>query len=256
MAAADPGRPGGPGRSTHRHPGAHLPLNRVCLRFQKSLMHLRRIRAAGFPQVLARLAVKKRKKVAGALRPGSGLKSGGVAKGEGPTVGPVGSRGSPTSPAEIGGLRQSVSDLQNMTATHRDENLSTRGAASGSVAFRRTLMTHEIRRPILHEATPEEKETGPAPSEGRSNEELPELKQWARETAARHRERVAVGTVFTGGRGRRARGHRSATRRSASRTSRGTIMHNTTFSSDEKRAELGSGSPGIPEACFVMALRR
>jgi hypothetical protein len=28
--------------------------------------------------------------------------------------------------------------------------------------------------------------------------EIPELKQWAREAAARHKERVAVGTVFYG----------------------------------------------------------
>ena len=46
-----------------------------------------------------------------------------------------------------------------------------------------------------------------------------------------------------------------ATKRS--RTSRGAVVREAlAFSSDEKRAELGSGSPGIPEACFVMALRR
>jgi hypothetical protein len=49
---------------------------------------------------------------------------------------------------------------------------------------------------ILREATPEEKERHRTIRE-QVQQELPELKQWARETAARHRERVAVGTVFT-----------------------------------------------------------
>jgi hypothetical protein len=57
-------------------------------------------------------------------------------------------------------------------------------------------MTREIRRRIVREATPEEKERHSAIRE-QIQTELPELKQWAREAAARHRERVAVGTVFT-----------------------------------------------------------
>jgi hypothetical protein len=58
-------------------------------------------------------------------------------------------------------------------------------------------MTHKIRRRILRAATPEEKERHRA-IRAEIQEELPELKQWAREAAARHRDRVAVGTVFTG----------------------------------------------------------
>ncbi len=57
-------------------------------------------------------------------------------------------------------------------------------------------MTREIRRRIIREATPEEKERHRT-IRAEIEQELPELKQWARETAARHRERVAVGTVFT-----------------------------------------------------------
>ena len=57
-------------------------------------------------------------------------------------------------------------------------------------------MTHEIRRRILRGATPEEKERHRTICE-EIQQELPELEQWARETAARHQERVAVGTVFT-----------------------------------------------------------
>ncbi len=57
-------------------------------------------------------------------------------------------------------------------------------------------MTHEIRRRIIREATPEEKERHRTTRE-QIQQELPELKQWAREVAARHQERVAVGTVFT-----------------------------------------------------------
>jgi hypothetical protein len=57
-------------------------------------------------------------------------------------------------------------------------------------------MTREIRRRIVREATPEEKERHRTIRAGIALE-LPELKQWARDTAARHRERVAVGTVFT-----------------------------------------------------------
>jgi hypothetical protein len=57
-------------------------------------------------------------------------------------------------------------------------------------------MTHEIRQRILREATPEEKGRHQTFRE-EIQHELPELKQWARETASRHQERVAVGTVFT-----------------------------------------------------------
>jgi hypothetical protein len=49
---------------------------------------------------------------------------------------------------------------------------------------------------MIPEATPEERERHPI-IRAEIEQELPELKRWARETAARHRERVAVGTVFT-----------------------------------------------------------
>jgi hypothetical protein len=61
---------------------------------------------------------------------------------------------------------------------------------------RRIFMTRDIRRRIVREATPEEKERHRT-IRAEIEQELPDLKQWARETAARHRERVAVGTVFT-----------------------------------------------------------
>ena len=57
-------------------------------------------------------------------------------------------------------------------------------------------MSSEIRQRIVREATPEEKERHRTIRE-EVERELPELKQWAREAAARHKERVAVGTVFT-----------------------------------------------------------
>ncbi|HEV3003930.1 MAG TPA: hypothetical protein VGX78_05685 [Pirellulales bacterium] len=57
-------------------------------------------------------------------------------------------------------------------------------------------MSHEIRHRIVREATPEEKARHSTIRSEIENE-LPELKQWAREAAARHRDRVAVGTVFT-----------------------------------------------------------
>ncbi len=57
-------------------------------------------------------------------------------------------------------------------------------------------MTNEIRKRIVRVATPEEKERHRAIRQ-EIQEGLPELKQWVRETAARHRERVVVGTVFT-----------------------------------------------------------
>jgi hypothetical protein len=57
------------------------------------------------------------------------------------------------------------------------------------------IMTHEVRQLILRPATPEEKERH-AEVRRQVELELPELQQWAREAAARHQERVAVGTVF------------------------------------------------------------
>jgi hypothetical protein len=53
-------------------------------------------------------------------------------------------------------------------------------------------MIREIRRRILREATPEEKERHRTIRE-EIRQEMPELKQWARETAARHREHLADG---------------------------------------------------------------
>jgi hypothetical protein len=52
-------------------------------------------------------------------------------------------------------------------------------------------MTHEIRNRILRQATAEEKERHRAIRE-EIQQELPELKQWARESAARHQDRVAA----------------------------------------------------------------
>jgi hypothetical protein len=62
--------------------------------------------------------------------------------------------------------------------------------------LRKENVTHEIRNRIVREETPDEKERHRTIRE-EVQEDLPELKRWARETAARHRERVAVGTVFT-----------------------------------------------------------
>lgn len=56
-------------------------------------------------------------------------------------------------------------------------------------------MAHEIRQRIHRPATPEEKQRHQQIRQ-EIEQELPELKQWARE-AARHQEQVAVGTVFT-----------------------------------------------------------
>jgi hypothetical protein len=56
-------------------------------------------------------------------------------------------------------------------------------------------MTHEIRNRIVRVATAEERERHRVIRES-VEQELPELERWAREVAARHRERVAVGTVF------------------------------------------------------------
>jgi hypothetical protein len=58
-------------------------------------------------------------------------------------------------------------------------------------------MPHEIRKRIVREATPEEAERHRAFRQ-QIETELPELKQWARAAAARHPDRVAVGTVLTG----------------------------------------------------------
>ncbi|HZU34783.1 MAG TPA: hypothetical protein VFA18_02670 [Gemmataceae bacterium] len=58
-------------------------------------------------------------------------------------------------------------------------------------------MSHEIRKRIVRAATPEEKERHRAIRE-QVEQELPELKQWAKAAAARHQDQVAVGTVLTG----------------------------------------------------------
>jgi len=57
-------------------------------------------------------------------------------------------------------------------------------------------MPREIRKRILRSATPEEKERHQLIRQ-QIEEELPELQQWARAMAERHKESVAVGTVFT-----------------------------------------------------------
>jgi hypothetical protein len=57
-------------------------------------------------------------------------------------------------------------------------------------------MAREIRRRISREVTPEERERHHN-IRAEIEQELPDLKRWARDVAARHRERVAVGTVFT-----------------------------------------------------------
>ncbi len=57
-------------------------------------------------------------------------------------------------------------------------------------------MTHDIRQRIQRPATPEEKERHERIRQEVAAE-LPELKQWARDAASRHSERIAVGTVFT-----------------------------------------------------------
>lgn len=56
-------------------------------------------------------------------------------------------------------------------------------------------MPNEIRQRIQRPATPEEKARHEQIRK-EIEEELPDLKQWARETATAHKERVAVGTVF------------------------------------------------------------
>ena len=56
-------------------------------------------------------------------------------------------------------------------------------------------MEREIRQRIGREATPEEKERHRQIRQ-EIEQELPELKPWARSSVAAHEERVAVGTVF------------------------------------------------------------
>jgi hypothetical protein len=56
-------------------------------------------------------------------------------------------------------------------------------------------MTHEVRQRIVRPATPEEKERH-RQIRDEIEDELPELKRWAREAAARHAGRTPVGTVF------------------------------------------------------------
>lgn len=57
-------------------------------------------------------------------------------------------------------------------------------------------MTHEVRQRINRRATQEEKERHQQIRQ-EIEQELPELKQWARTAATHHKERIAVGTVFT-----------------------------------------------------------
>ena len=56
-------------------------------------------------------------------------------------------------------------------------------------------MTHEIRQRIQRPATQEEVARHQQIRQ-EIEEELPDLKQWAVEAAADHKERIAVGTVF------------------------------------------------------------
>ncbi|HJT34207.1 MAG TPA: hypothetical protein VJ783_19325 [Pirellulales bacterium] len=58
-------------------------------------------------------------------------------------------------------------------------------------------MADENRKRVVREATPEEKERHRVIRE-QVKQDLPELRAWARAAAARHQERVAVGTVLSG----------------------------------------------------------
>ncbi|HET6880704.1 MAG TPA: hypothetical protein VFI31_11145 [Pirellulales bacterium] len=58
-------------------------------------------------------------------------------------------------------------------------------------------MADQNRKRIIREATPEEKERHRVIRE-QVKQDLPELRAWARAAAARHHERVAVGTVLSG----------------------------------------------------------
>jgi acetyl-CoA carboxylase alpha subunit len=57
-------------------------------------------------------------------------------------------------------------------------------------------MTHEIRNRIIRDATAEENERHRVIRD-EIEQELPALKEWARVAAARHPDRIPVGTVFT-----------------------------------------------------------
>jgi hypothetical protein len=57
-------------------------------------------------------------------------------------------------------------------------------------------MINEIRKRIVRPATPEEKERHQLIRE-QIEQESPELENWARLAAARHQERVTIGTVLT-----------------------------------------------------------
>ncbi|MGH7140694.1 MAG: hypothetical protein ACREHD_33595 [Pirellulales bacterium] len=59
------------------------------------------------------------------------------------------------------------------------------------------MMDQKNRKRIVREATPEEKERHRVIRE-QVKQDLPELRAWARAAAARHKERVAVGTVLSG----------------------------------------------------------
>jgi hypothetical protein len=58
-------------------------------------------------------------------------------------------------------------------------------------------MAEEKRKRIVREATPEERERHRVIRE-QVKQDLPELQSWAHAAAARHKERVAVGTVLSG----------------------------------------------------------
>lgn len=57
-------------------------------------------------------------------------------------------------------------------------------------------MSHEIRHRIVRDATAEEKQRHGAARQ-QVHDELSNLRQWARQSAAQHQERVVVGTVFS-----------------------------------------------------------
>src|SRR5260221_8487573 len=57
-------------------------------------------------------------------------------------------------------------------------------------------MGREIRNRIIRQATPDERERH-STARQEIERDLPELKQWAREVAKQHRERIAVGTVLS-----------------------------------------------------------
>ena len=59
------------------------------------------------------------------------------------------------------------------------------------------MMAEENHKRIVREATPEEKERHRLIRE-QVKQDLPELRAWAHGAAARHQERVAVGTVLSG----------------------------------------------------------